>query len=117
MSTRRIWLLALALLAALWAGASRAVADLAYNISVNTSSVSGTVGSVELQFNPIDFTSLAATATISNVSNGTAGTIDTPIGDASGDLGSTVTIQNGQGTNDFFQNYTYRSTLSFTLAF
>ena len=88
------------------------------NISVNTSSVSGTAGSVELQFNPVDSTSLAATATsIPQREQRHPGTIDTPIGDASGDLGSTVTIQNGQGTNDFFQNYTYGSTLSFTLAF
>jgi len=96
-------------------------ADAIYQVSVNTSSIAGTTGSLDFQFNNGNGEKQAATVTILNF---TGGTISNPstMGEVSGGpLPAAVTIGNGVQTNsgldDLFETYTYGSSLKFTLDF
>jgi len=94
--------------------AAPAAADVTYSFSVDTSSISGTAGSLDFNFNPGPFTSQLALADIQNFS--TDGTlVGSPVvtGDVSGTLPSTVTLDNGSALNDYFQAFTFGSSLNF----
>src|ERR1700680_393968 len=101
------------LLCAAWA---LSASPITYDISVNTSSISGTSGSLDFQFNPGPLVSQAASLQIlSFLSNGTLSASPTLTGDVSGGLPGTLTFDNGTGLNDYFQGFTYGSTLSFSV--
>jgi hypothetical protein len=88
-----------------------------YSVSVNTSSVSGTSGSLDFNFNPGPFTTQAASLQILNFAgNGALAGSSTLTGDVSGMLASTLTFDNGTAFNDYFQGFTYGSTLSFNVS-
>ncbi len=95
-------------------------ADAVYQVSVNTSSLSGTTGSLDFQFNFGTGETQAASVTISNFTGGTNGGA-TSTGQASGGpFPAAVTIGSGypsSGYNDYFETYTYGSTLKFSLDF
>ncbi len=86
-----------------------------YSVSVNTSSVSGTAGSLDFQFNSGPTMTQFATLQISNFA--TDGTLDPGgpalIGDVSGALPGTVSFDNAGGFNDYFTGFTFGTTLSF----
>jgi hypothetical protein len=86
-----------------------------YSVSVNTSSVSGTAGSLDFQFNSGPTMTQFATLQISNFA--TDGTLDpggpSLIGDVSGALPGTVLFDNAGGFNDYFTGFTFGTTLSF----
>jgi hypothetical protein len=104
-------LLAIALLLA---AVSMARADVVYQFSVNTSSISGTSGSLDFNFNPGPLVSQAASLDILNFGgNGSLTGLPTLTGDVAGALPGTVTFDNGTGLNDYFQGYTYGSSLVF----
>lgn len=86
-------------------------------ITVNTSSISGTTGSLDLQFNPGPLVSQSASLTILNFTSGTGTLSGTPelTGTVSGALPSSVVFSNGTVYNDYFQAFKYGSTLSFTV--
>jgi hypothetical protein len=95
--------------------ASLASADpITYGASVNTSGLSGTVGSLEFQFNPGPLFSQSASLQILNfASDGTLAGTPTLTGDISGALPTTLTFDNGTGFNDYFEGFTFGSTISF----
>jgi len=101
-------------------GAGAAQADAVYQVSVNTSSLSGTTGSLDFQFNFGTGETQSASVTISNFTGGTNGGA-TSTGQASGGpFPAAVTIGSGylsSGYNDYFETYTYGSTLKFSLDF
>jgi len=98
--------------------ASFASADsITYDVTVNTSSLSGTAGSLDFNFNPGPLVTQAAFLQILGFSSDgllTGG--PTLTGDISGALPSTVMFDNGTGFNDYFEGFTYGSTLLFDVS-
>lgn len=89
-----------------------------YSVVINTSSISGTVGSLDMNFNPGLLATQAASLRIVNFGgNGTLAANAAVIGDVSGALPGALTFDNGTPFNDSFQGFTYGSTIlfSFTL--
>ena len=91
-----------------------AEAGVIYHVTVDTSSVSGTTGFLDFQFNPGNATSQPATAVISGFTGGTFGAPSTT-GDVSGTLPATTTFVNDTALNEEFIGYTYSSNFSFVL--
>ena len=83
-----------------------------YLISVNTSSIAGTSGSLDFQFNPGAMSQAADAQVLGFTSNGSLGAPSTT-GDASGTLPGTVSLDNGTAFNDYSAGFTYGSTLTF----
>ena len=111
MSTRFWFLLVLC--------SAAAMADpITYNVTVDTSSISGTAGSLDFNFNPGPFVTQAASLQILNFSsNGSlAGNCPCGIGDVTGQLPATVTFDNATAFNDYFDQFTYGSILSFDVS-
>ncbi|MEO5711893.1 MAG: NF038129 family PEP-CTERM protein [Luteolibacter sp.] len=101
-------------------GASSAYAAVSYQVSINTSALAANVTSSPFS---LDFQLIGNggnnSATISNFNFGggsaTSGT-ENYTGSASGNLGTTISLNNTSGfLNEFFQEFTPGSTLSFTL--
>jgi PEP-CTERM motif len=96
-----------------------AFADVIYAVTVDTSSLSGNAGYIDLQFNPSSFTTQSANAAVTTFS--TDGTLDAfgddpfdgLIGDVTGTLPGTVSFDNGTSTNDYTQGMTFGTTISF----
>jgi hypothetical protein len=88
-------------------------------VTINTSSVTGTSGSLDFQFNPGPLTSQFASLQIENfTTDGILNGAPQLTGDASGGpLSSTVLLDNGTVYNDYFQAFTYGTQLSFDLLF
>jgi hypothetical protein len=86
-----------------------------YFITVNTSSVSGSSGFLDFQFNPGNSTTQAATATVSNFTGGTLGATTPNAGVVSGTLPGAVTFTNSAALNEYFQGFTYGASFSFVL--
>jgi hypothetical protein len=94
-----------------------------YDVTVNTSSISGTAGSLDFNFDPGPLVTQAASLQILDfMSNGTlvSGSCASGgpclTGDVSGTLPGTLTFDNGTGFNDYFQDFTYGSSLSFDVS-
>ena len=89
-----------------------------YEVTVNTSSISGTAGSLDFNFNPGPLVTQAAFLQILNfTSDGTlAGACPCVTGDVSGQLPATLTFDNGTGFNDYFDDFMFGSTLSFQVS-
>lgn len=104
------------ILSAAFLCASSASADaIGYNITINTSLLSGTAGSLDFNFNPGSLVSQAASLQILNfASDGTLAGSPQTIGDVTGGpLPATVSFDNGTGFNDYFQDFTFGSRLAF----
>jgi hypothetical protein len=105
--------------------ADSAKADqITYNVTVDTSSVFGTAGSLDFNFNPGLLVTQPASLQILNfTSDGTLGDCALnvqgycPTGDVSGTLPSALTFDNGSPLNDYFDSFTYGNTLSFAVSF
>jgi hypothetical protein len=95
-----------------------ASADVTYQVTVNTSSISGTTGSLDFQFNPGPLVTQSASLRILNFrSDGTlAGACPCSKGDASGQLPATLTFDNGAAFNHYLDNFTFGTTISFDLS-
>lgn len=88
-----------------------------YNVTVDTSSISGTSGSIDFNFNPGPLVTQAASLQILGfASNGTLAGSPSLIGDVGGTLPATLTFDNGSGFNDYFEGFTFGSALSFSLS-
>ncbi|MGD0872382.1 MAG: NF038129 family PEP-CTERM protein [Bryobacteraceae bacterium] len=89
-----------------------------YSFSVNTSSISGTAGSLDFNFNPGPLVSQAASLQIlSFASDGTLAGSPEAIGDVSGGpLPAALTFDNGTGFNDYFEGFTFGSTMTFIVS-
>lgn len=92
-------------------------APITYDVTVVTSSISGTSGSFDFNFNPGPLVTQAASLQIlSFASNGTPAGSPTLTGDVSGALPATLTFDNGTAFNDYFEGFTFGSTLSFQVS-
>ena len=95
-----------------------------YDVTVNTSSISGTPGSLDFNFNPgfLGTTQLAQLQILSFTSDGTLANCAAnvqgycPTGDVTGQLPSTLTFVNDTTFNDYFDGFTYGSTISFAVS-
>jgi hypothetical protein len=87
-----------------------------YDITVDTSTIAGTSGSLDFNFNPGPLVSQPASLQILNFTGGTP--LSTPVdtGDVTGILPATLTFDNGSPFNDYFQTYTFGSSLSFQVS-
>src|ERR1700722_4065978 len=98
-----------------------AFADVIYAVTVDTSSLSGNAGYIDLQFNPSSFTTQSANAAVTTFS--TDGTLDIfgddsfdgTSGDGVGTLPGTVSFDNGTATNEYTQGMTFGNTISFNV--
>ena len=100
------------------AAAPASAALITYDVTVDGSSISGTAGSLDFQFNPGPPATQAASLQILNfASDGTLEAGSTVLsGMVAGALPATVTFGNGTAFNDFFEGFTYGSTLSFQVS-
>ena len=98
--------------------ATLAVADpITYNITVDSSSIAGTTGSLDFQFNPGPLITQAASLQILDFSSdGSLAGSPSLTGDVSGALPGTLTYDNGTAYNDYFEDFTYGTTLSFEVS-
>jgi hypothetical protein len=93
-----------------------------YDVTVNTSSISGTAGSLDFQFNPGPLVTQAASVEILDFMSDGGMLVGSPVtmGDVTGALPGTstsgVTFVNDTAFNDYFQGFTYGSTLSFQVS-
>lgn len=93
-------------------------ADVLLSFLMNTSSVAGTTGYLDFQFNPLNSSTLAETATIENFAEATynpaLGSIQT--GASGGPVGvSTIVLPNSTPYNDEFDGITYGKSITFVL--
>jgi len=93
-----------------------------FDVSVDTSSITGTAGSLEFQFNPgISFdmgTDVLSAQIGSFTGDGTLGANIYTFGDASNtSLASGVSFQDDMSFNDFIQDFTYGTTFMFQVTF
>lgn len=94
-----------------------ASADVIDIVTVNTSSISGDAGSLDFQFNPGPLVSEPATLQILNFdSDGTLNPPGVPTGDVTGTLPGTLSFDNLTAFNDYFEDFTYGTTLSFDVS-
>ena len=102
-------------------GAWKALAQpITYDVSVNTSSIAGTNGSLDFNFNPGPLVTQAASLQILGFATGpTDGTLaggPTLTGDITGALPGTLTFDNGTGFSDYFEGFTYGKNLLFDVS-
>jgi hypothetical protein len=90
-----------------------------YQVTVNSSSITGTAGSLDFNFNPgLSMSQTASLQIVNFTSNGSVTGAPQIVGDASGGpLPITVSFDNGTAFNDYFQGFTFGSTLSFQVGF
>jgi len=108
----------LVVLAACLTLAGPAAADILYSVAVDTSSISGTAGSLDFNFNPGPLISQFALVDLLNFSSdGLLAGSPSLTGDVSGGpLPSTVTFDNSGGAlNDYFEGFTFGSNLMFVV--
>jgi hypothetical protein len=93
-----------------------------YDVTVNTSSLDGTTGSLDFNFNPGPLVTQAADLQILNFTGGSFESCASNVqgfcntGDVTGTLPGTLTFDNGTGFNDYFDGFTFGSTLSFDVS-
>jgi hypothetical protein len=89
-----------------------------YQVQVNTSTIAGTSGNLDFQFNPGNATSQPAFVTIFGfASDGTLAGAPATVGDVTGTLPPAVTIHNTDGFNDYADGFTFGNALSFFVSF
>jgi hypothetical protein len=92
-------------------------APITYDVTVDSPSISGIVGSLDFNFNPGPLITQSASLQILNFTSDGALTGSPAVtGDVSGALPATLTFDNGTGFNDYFQGFTFGSTLSFQVS-
>lgn len=95
-----------------------AVANTIYNVSVDTSSLIGTLGFMDLQFNPGDITSPAANAVLTNLQGDLIFSGTTVVdGSVSGALPPIITFTNDTAFNVILQPATFGNSFGFTIDF
>jgi hypothetical protein len=101
----------------LFAASVAQAGPITYDVAVNTSSIAGTMGSLDFQFNPGPLQTQAASLQILGfTSDGVLAGSPSLTGDVSGALPTTLIYDNGTQYNDFFEDFTYGTTLSFEVS-
>lgn len=108
----------LVLIASLLFIESIASADIIYDVTVDTCSISGTAGSLDFNFNPGPLVTQSASLQVLNFFSDGALAEDCPCGtgDVNGQLPATLTFDNGTAFNDYFDQFTFGSTISFDVS-
>jgi hypothetical protein len=93
-------------------------APIAYEVAVNTSSISGTAGALDFQFNPGQpaATQAASLQILGFSSDGTLAGSPNLSGDVGGALPTTLTFDNGTAFNDYFDGFTFGKFVSFNVS-
>jgi hypothetical protein len=107
------------LLISLVLGAAFASASpIVYNVTVDTSSITGTEGALDFNFNPGPLVTQSASLQILDfTSDGMlAGACPCAMGDVTGQLPGTLTFDNGVFFNDYFDDFTFGTTISFEVS-
>ena len=92
-------------------------AAIMYKVTVDTSSVSGTTGYLDFQFNPNNPTSQAAVASITGFTGGTLGAVVPPLDpNITGTLPALMTMNNSAALVEAYQVFTYGPSFSFFVA-
>jgi hypothetical protein len=87
-----------------------------YDVSINTASLAGTVGSLDFNFNPGPLTTQAASLQILDLAtNGTLSGAPALTGAVSGALPAALTFGNGTAFNDYFQGFKFGTSLTFAV--
>lgn len=93
-----------------------AAAQVKYFVTVDTSSVSGMSGIVDMQFNPGGASEVATAQVVGfTVNGGSVSGSPTLMGDAAGTLPGTLAFQNTAPDNEYYQNITFGSSVTFEL--
>lgn len=102
----------------LFCAVSAMASPIMYDVTVDTSSITGTMGSLDFNFNPGPLvTQFAQLQILSFTSDGTlAGACPCGTGDVIGQLPATLTFDNGTGFNDYFDDFTYGNSISFAVS-
>jgi hypothetical protein len=89
-----------------------------YDVTVDTSSLALTPGSLDFQFNPGPLVTQSATLQVLNfASDGAPVVLTTQLtGDVSGTLAGGLTFGNTTGYNDYFTGFSYGNALSFNVS-
>jgi hypothetical protein len=97
--------------------AAPAAAQVTYLVTVDTSSVNGTTGFLDFQFNPANNLSQLASAQIVNFTAGAGAVTGVPstTGNVAGALAAPVTFQNTTALNEYFQGITFGNQITFQL--
>lgn len=112
-NTQSPWIVAILLGLASWACA----APVTYDVHVNTASTVGTVGSIDFNFNPGPLNSQSASVEIlAFSSDGSPAGSSSLTGSVSGTLPATLTFDNSTPFNDYFDDFTFGSVLSFKVS-
>ncbi len=99
------------------AGSLASAGAITYDVTVNTSTISGTFGSLDFNFAPGSSSQFASLQILNFTSDGTpAGDCPCGTGDVSGQLPGALTFDNGSGFNDYFDQFTYGNTISFDVS-
>ncbi len=106
------------LLLAILAASLASAGPITYDVTVDTSSITGTMGSLDFNFNPGPLvTQLADLQILNFTSDGTlAEACPCGTGDVTGQLPATLTFDNGTGFNDYFDDFAYGTTISFAVS-
>jgi hypothetical protein len=116
LNMRSLHLLPLGLLALSFCARETTAQAVTYDVSVNTSSLAGTTGSLDFNFNPGPLISPTASLQILGLStNGAFVGSPTLTGNVSGALPTTVAFNNGSAFNDYFQGFKFGTKLSFDI--
>jgi hypothetical protein len=92
-------------------------APIDYQVSVDTSSIVGTSGSLDFNFDPGPLVTQAASLQVSGfASEGTLAGGPTLTGDVTGALPGTLTFDNATGFNDYFEGFTFGTNLHFDVS-
>ena len=92
-------------------------APIVYSVTVDTSSISGSTGSLDFNFNPGPLvTQLASAQILSFSGDGTLVGSPSLVGNVIGTLPATVSFDNGTGFNDYFHAFSFGSNLSFSVS-
>ncbi len=88
-----------------------------YHVSVDTTTLNGTTGSLDFNFEPGPLVTQFGSVNILNFTTGGAltGTAFTT-GDVSGSLPGTLLLDNGTGFNDYFTTVQYASSIDFDIS-
>jgi len=102
-------------LAAWCVAPSASAGPITYNLTIDTSSIAGTVGSLDFNFNPGPLVTQQAALDITGFS--TDGTLGSAVktGDVTGTLPAALAFDNLTAFNDYFTGFTFGSTLSFSV--
>ena len=113
---RRRWLLFVASFLAVVPSAP--AGPITYHVTVNTSSISGTSGSLDFNFIPGPLVTQSASLQILNFTTdgALAGSCACSTGDVSGQLPAAMTFDNGTGFNDYSPLFTFGTTISFDVS-